>query len=284
MSVLKDIFLDTTMDGIRMLPFLFGAFLILEALERVSAGKQERLLRRVGWAGPAAGALLGCIPQCGFSVMAANFYSGGIISAGTLLSVFIATSDEALLILLGYPDRTGEILQLILLKIVIAIPVGYLVDIFLRKKITVPKAAGELCRDCRCHEEKSILMPALRHTLKVFLYLYAFTFVLNGAIELLGMERISAILLNDTVFQPVIATVIGLIPNCASSVILTQLYLAGAISFPSVAAGLCSGAGIGVLVLFKVNPHKGENMKILGCLAGAGILAGVFLQALMSIG
>ena len=274
MEMLIDVFTDAAIDCIKMLPFLFLAFLLIEALEHYSSDFTKKLMIKVDKAGPVVGAVVGCVPQCGFSVMAANLYSGGIITIGTLIAVFLATSDEAILILMGNPEHAGKIGILLLAKVIIAIVAGYLVDIFFKKEIAVPHHEGELCHDCGCHNHSSgIVKPALRHTGKIFLYLFVFTFILN-----LCIDRISAMMLGDTVFQPVIAALIGLLPNCAASVILTQLYLSGAISFASVIAGLCTGAGIGLVVLFKVNPDKKENVKIIAVLYGIAVAAGLILE------
>lgn len=261
-----------------MLPFLFAAFLVIEALEYYSGEFTARLLAGVGKAGPVVGAAAGCVPQCGFSVLASNLYAGGIISVGTLLSVFIATSDEALLIIMGNPGRGKDVVFLLLTKVIIAVIAGYVTNIFLSRRIEVPKECGTLCSDCGCEEDGGILKPALHHTVKIFIYLFIFTGLLNLCIEVLGIGELSTLLLGNTVFQPVIAAVIGLIPNCAASVILTQLYLNGAISFASVIAGLCTGAGIGLVVLFKVNRQRKENMKILAVLFAVGVAAGVVLE------
>lgn len=279
MEMIKDVILDTSFDCLKMLPFLFMAFILIEALEHYSSEFTEKLLVKVGKAGPIVGAVAGCVPQCGFSVMAANLYAGGIISVGTLLSVFIATSDEAVLIMLGNPGAIREVGSLLAAKVLIAIAAGYIVDIFLKNRISVPKASGNLCDDCGCHEEESgVLKPAWHHTVKIFVYLFIFTGILNLCVEIFGIKRLSAFLLGDTIFQPVIAAVIGLIPNCAASVILTQLYLSGAISFASVIAGLCTGAGIGLVVLCKVNRDKRENFKIIGVLLVIAVIAGVLLE------
>ena len=269
MEMLIDVFTDAALDCIKMLPFLFLAFLLIEALEHYSSDFTKKLMIKVDKAGPVVGAVVGCVPQCGFSVMAANLYSGGIITIGTLIAVFLATSDEAILIIMGNPEHAGKIGILLLAKVIIAIVAGYLVDIFFKKEIAVPHHEGELCHDCGCHNHSSG---------KIFLYLFVFTFILNLCIEVLGIDRISAMMLGDTVFQPVIAALIGLIPNCAASVILTQLYLSGAISFASVIAGLCTGAGIGLVVLFKVNPDKKENVKIIAVLYGIAVAAGLILE------
>lgn len=273
-----DIILDAVLDCLKMLPFLFGAFLLLEALEHHTSERVNRILAKAGNAGPAAGALFGCVPQCGFSVVAANLYSGGVITLGTLLAVFIATSDEAILILLGNPGQGGEILKLLATKVVIAITAGYAIDAIAKGRPHKKKDMGDMCRDCGCHEHHGILRPALHHTAKILVFLLIFTGILNFAVEMLGMEKISQILLADTLFQPLIAAFIGLIPNCASSVILTQLYLSGVISFASVIAGLCTGAGLGLAVLFKMNHDKKENIKILGVLYIISAAAGILLQ------
>ena len=279
MEMLLDVIIDTCLDCLKMLPFLFVAFLMIEALEHYSSEFTAKLLAKVGKAGPIVGAIAGCVPQCGFSVMAANLYAGGIVSVGTLLSVFIATSDEAILIILGNPDYIGEVGTLLITKVVIAIVAGYIIDIFFREKISVRKENGNLCHDCGCHNDHAgIMKPAWNHTVKIFVYLLIFTGILNLCIEVLGIDRLYAILLGNTIFQPVIAAIIGLIPNCAASVILTQLYLSGAISFASVIAGLCTGAGIGLVVLFRMNHNKKENFKILGALYVIAVIAGIILE------
>ena len=266
-------------DCLRMLPFLFAAFLLIEALEHYSGNLSAKVMEKVGKAGPVVGALAGCIPQCGFSVMAANLYAGGVVSAGTLLAVFLATSDEAVLILLGNPGRAGEVIRLLAVKVVIAIVAGYVADLLLKERLSSEKSSGNLCDHCGCHKEHAgILMPAWRHTFRLFIYLVLFTWGLNLVIEVFGIENLSAFLLGDTVFQPVIAALIGLIPNCAASVILTQLYLGGAISFASVVAGLSTGAGAGLIVLFKINRNRKENVKIMIMLYIRAVVAGLLLQ------
>ena len=276
--------MDAGTDVLKMLPFLLAAFLVIEALEHYSTEFTKKILKRVGSAGPAVGALAGCVPQCGFSVMASNLYAGGVISVGTLLAVFVATSDEAVLIMLGNPGQGKTILALLAVKVAVAVLAGYGVDSLLGKYISVSRENGNLCEHCGCHEHGAgIFLPALRHTVKIFFYLFFFTAALNLCIQTMGEERLSAFLLGDTWFQPAVAALIGLIPNCAASVILTQLYLNGAISFASVIAGLCTGAGAGLPVLFKMNKNRQESLKILAVLYGTGVLAGVLLKLAGSI-
>lgn len=274
--MIKDIFMDAGADTLRMVPFLLGAFLLIEALEHYSTEYTGKFLKKVGSMGPAAGAAAGCVPQCGFSVMAANLYAGGIISAGTLLSVFISTSDEAVLIILGSPGQERKLLPLLAVKVITAVAAGYAVDLLLGKYIAADKESGGLCEHCGCGKHNAgIVKPAFYHTIRISLYLFLFTGALNLCIQLVGMERISGYLLGDTWLQPVIAAAVGLIPNCAASVILTELYLSGVVSFAGAAAGLCTAAGVGMAVLFKVNHNKIENLKLLGILYVTGVIAGM---------
>lgn len=281
--MILDVLIDTMLDCLKMLPFLFIAFLLLEAIEHHAGQKISNALAASGKAGPLIGSVLGCIPQCGFSVFAANLYSGGIITLGTLLAVFLSTSDEAVIILLSKPDKGLEILKLLLIKVVIGIVAGYIIDLIMKFHPAKKKNVEELCNSehCHCHEHKGILYPAFLHTVKVLLFIFIFTGVLNLVIELIGIDKLSSILLHDTFFQPLIAALIGLIPNCAASVMLTELYLNGAISFASIVAGLCSGAGIGLIVLFRSNKNIKENLKIVGILYGIASLCGILLELVM---
>jgi hypothetical protein len=271
-------------DCIKMLPFLFVAFFILEAVEHYAQEKMEKALSGLRYGGPVVGALLGCVPQCGFSIIAAGLYSGGMITLGTLLSVFLATSDEAILILLGNPGAGKMILPLLCAKIGIAVVVGYLVDFVVwmcRKRSSgrcEEHSVEEICVNCGCHDHGGILKPALKHTVRIFFFLLLFTVIMDGAIEWAGTERISSILLKNSMFQPLLAALVGMIPNCAASVLLTELYIGGLISFPSVIAGLCTGAGLGIPMLCKVNHHKKENLRIILLLYGISVAAGMFLQ------
>lgn len=286
--MLLDILMDTVLDSVKMLPFLLAAFLLMEWLEKYSGEYMNRMLAKVGHAGPIVGALLGCIPQCGFSVVAANLYAGGILTPGTLLAVFLATSDEAVLILLGNPGRGQDILVLLGVKVLIGTVAGYLIDFLIPKRHDHEADMERICADCGCHEHGAvhehghggIVRAALHHTIRVFVYIFIFTGILSFAIELLGIERLSAILLGDSIFQPLIAAVIGMIPNCAASVMLTELYLNGAISFASVVAGLCTGAGIGLVVLFRMNEDVKENLKIVGLLYAVAAVSGVLLEVM----
>lgn len=272
-----DVLLDAILDSLKTLPFLFGAFLLMEAAEKHYGKHMDAILKKSKWGGPLAGSLLGCIPQCGFSVIASNLYAGGLITLGTLLAVYLSTSDEAIILLLADSSRGSDILKLMLTKVIIGILAGYVTDLIFFKQ-RQGRNMEQICSDCHCEEENGILKPALHHTIHLFSWLLVLTLILNVVMELTGSEQLSAWLLCNTVFQPVLAALIGLIPNCAASVILTQLYLSGAISFASVVAGLCTGAGAGLLVLFKMNKDKRENLKILSLLYVIGVLAGMILE------
>lgn len=284
-KILLHVFEHTVYDSFKMLPFLFLAYLLIEYIEYRKSHSIENILSRTGKLGFVAGALLGCIPQCGFSVLAANFYAGRIITAGTLVAVFVSTSDEAVPVLLANPESADIVLKLIFVKIIIALIAGFLTDLFLLRRLKQDKTSlseqihEDICFDCNC-EKHGILYGAFRHTLSVYVFIFVISFILNTAIELIGSERLASLLLTGTVFQPVIATIIGLIPNCASSVLLAELLISGAISFGSAISGLCAGTGVGILVLFKANKYTKENVYILLIVSLTGIISGLILQAL----
>lgn len=265
------------LDSLKTLPFLFLAFLLMEALEHYSGHMTDKAFGKAGKAGPVLGAVLGLVPQCGFSVAAANLYSGGVITLGTLLAVFLATSDEAVLILLGHPDSGALIGKLLAAKLVIGIAAGYAVDFFVKRKEN-EKQISDLCHNCGCHEAKGILRPALIHTARIFGWLFLITLVLNLVLEGIGTEQLAVFLGKDSFVQPFLTALIGLIPNCASSILLAELYLAGGLSFGAAIAGLCSGAGLGLVVLLRMDGNKKECLKILALLYGISVLAGIVLQ------
>lgn len=279
MTVFFDALLDGIIDTLKMLPFLFIAFLVLEAVEHFSEKHRDSFLEKIGSAGPLIGAVFGSLPQCGFSVAAANLYSGGIITIGTMLAVFLATSDEAVLLLLGNPGHAGTVLKLISMKIALGTVWGLLIDLLLARSSMKKNRIGEICEDCGCEEEESMLKAALHHTIEVFVYLLIFNCVLSVLLEMIGIAALSGILLKDSMFQPVLAALIGLIPNCAASVALTQLYLNHVLTFGSCMAGLLSGAGVGMAVLFQVNrKHMRENIKIVGILYACSAVTGILLE------
>lgn len=271
-----DLLLDALLDTVKTLPFLFGAYLLIEFLEHRASEKLTGVLTKLGPFGPVGGAVLGLVPQCGFSVAAANFYAGRLITPGTLVAVFLATSDEALPILLSHPGALPDLLMLLGVKLASGILFGLLTDLLWKR---LPHQETEhpfedLCRDCDC-EHHGIVRSALVHTVRIALFLLIVNLVLGGAIHLVGEDRISQVLLSGSVFQPLVAGLIGFIPNCAASVILTELYLSGSLSFGAVVAGLCTGAGLGLAVLFKYNRHWKENLLLTAVLYVGAVLTGL---------
>ncbi len=275
-DIFIDILKDSLIDAIKALPLLFLAYLVMEAVEHLNSEKMVQTLGNIGKAGPLVGALLGCIPQCGFSASASNLYAAGMITTGTLISVFLSTSDEALPLLLS-SQGTSIILPLLVSKVIIGIIFGFALDVLI-KKFGTPRKRHNICEHCGCNESDSILKPAIWHTFNILIFILILNIVLGCIIELLGTERISIILLNGSIFQPFAAAFIGLVPNCAVSVLLTKLYLAGSLSFGSLLAGLCSGAGLGLAVLLKSNHSKKENIHIVTILYLISALCGLVVQ------
>ena len=280
----------TLLDGLKTLPFLFLAYLLIEWLEHRAADRLEHALAgRRG--GPVIGAALGLVPQCGFSVAAARLFTGGLISAGTLAAVFIATSDEAVPLLLAHPDRWRDLLTLLVVKAALAIGGGYLLDALLRRPkqkphdfetihathahTDLPDYPGGACHhnDTCDGGVKAIVLEAVRHTLPTFLYMIATIFVFEVLIEALGEEAIASVLSRGGIWQSFAAALFGLVPNCAASVLLTQLYLSGGISFGTALAGLIPGAGAGILVLFK--GKKADSARILVFVTLLGAITGL---------
>ena len=265
MELFLDALLDALIDGVKMLPFLYLAYLLIEWLERHHGESIEGALAGGGRWGFIPGALLGCVPQCGFSAVASNLYASRVITPGTLLAVFIATSDEAIPLLAAEPSQW---------------------DIPLRHVLPHSLYGGYEghAEDVDCHEEheesSSIFMAALRHTLEIFVFILLFSFIISLLFEGFGEEPITAALSGMGIFQPMLTALVGLVPNCAVSVLLAQLYVQGAISFGSLFAGLTAGAGVGLAVLWRVNPSWKQNLFMTGLLWAVGAATGMLLQLL----
>ncbi|MDD3404117.1 MAG: putative manganese transporter [Hespellia sp.] len=278
--MIYEVFIETITDCMKMLPFLFVAFLLIEYVEHYSSAFTEKLLSRERYAGPAIGAVLGCFPQCGFSAVASSLYASGVVSLGTLLAVFLATSDEAILVMLGNPGHGKEVLSLLLAKIVIAVASGYVIDAVYLKKEHKHKDIHNMCHDCGCEHSHNIWRPALTHTVKLFVYIFLISFILELVLEMVGTETMSHIFLKNSMGQIFLTAIIGLIPNCGASVMLTELYLSGITSFAATVAGLSTGAGVGLLVLFRFNKPMKENFMIVGLLYGLAVAAGIILTVI----
>ena len=270
--MIQEVIYDSCIDSIRLLPFLFLTYLAMESLEHWTGGRMQEMIRKSGKAGPAFGSVLGIFPQCGFSTVAANLYAGRIVTLGTLIAVFLSTSDEMLPIMISQNVDISVIAKILFCKIFFALIAGFLVDFFFQKKRDLQ--IEHLCERHHCHCEKGIWRSAISHTWKIFLYIMVISFVLNLIIALIGEETLAAVVLDKPILGLFVAALVGMIPNCASSVILTQLYLGGVLSAGALMAGLLSGSGVGFLVLLRVNDDKRENLQIFLILYAAGVAAG----------
>ena len=275
---------ETLIDSVKLLPFLFITYLIMEYIEHKTNKHSKNTIRKSGKFGPLVGSFLGIFPQCGFSVVATNFYAGRVITLGTLISVYLTTSDEMIPIMISEAVPLWTILKILFVKLVIGIVAGFVIDFVLRlinknKKIEEENIV-DLCEHDHCHCEKGILKSSIHHTLSIFVFILIVTFIINTAIYFIGEENISNILLNKPIFGPIVSSLIGLIPNCASSVIITNMYLKNVINVGTMIAGLLVNAGVGLVVLFKTNKKIKENIAIICLLYIVGVISGIVLEFL----
>lgn len=276
-----DVILDTLLDTAKLLPFLFLTYLLMEFLEHRSGNATGRLLSRSGRVGPFIGGLLGIVPQCGFSAAAAGLYSGRVITLGTLLSVWLATSDEMLPILISQRVSGWFLLRLLAVKLTVGVVAGFAVDAVcsdFRKQEDSGARIEDICEREHCHCGDHFALSALRHTLRIAGFLLAISFALNTLVFFIGEERIASLILDRPVLGNLLAAVVGLIPNCAASVILTELYLSGVISIGSMMSGLLVGAGVGLLVLFRNNRPVRDSVRVLVILFAIGLLCGILID------
>ena len=277
-EVIWDALLDALIDGVKLLPFLFLTYLAMEWLEHKAGEKVNGWVRKSGKVGPLVGGVLGVVPQCGFSAAASNFYAGHVITLGTLLAIYLSTSDEMLPILLSEHVAPLLILKILGCKMGIGIAAGFLVDLIYRRKQPEHEHIHEICEHDHCKCEKSIWKSALVHTIKIALFILLIALGLNLVLELGGEKVLSGFLAGRTVLGPVLAGLVGLIPNCASSVVITQLYLEGTMGFGAMLSGLLVNAGVGLLILFRVNHSRKENFTVLGLLYAIGVFSGIVLS------
>lgn len=274
-----DAITDSLIDSVKLLPFLFLTYLVMEYLEHKAGEKMQQAIQKAGRGGPLLGGLLGIFPQCGFSAAASNLYAGRIITTGTLLAVFLSTSDEMLPIMISENVSALVILKILSVKIVVGVLAGFAVDFIFRdgkKEMRIE----HLCEQHHCHCENGIWKSALHHTVEIFLYIIFISFALNLLIGWAGEDVLGNMILNRPVLGEMAAALVGMIPNCASSVAITQMYLNGVLGPGALIAGLLSGSGVGLLVLFRVNDDHKENLKIMGVLYVAGVVGGLIVNCL----
>ena len=280
-SVFEEVFLHGLLDTLKIIPFLFLTYLLMEFIEHKASDKTQKLIKKSGKFAPVAGGLLGAVPQCGFSAAASNFYAGRVITLGTLVAVFLSTSDEMLPILISGKFSLFGIVTILLYKALIGILVGFSIDIFLR--LTRHKEEDididAICESDSCHCENGILRSALHHTVSIGFFVLLVTLLLNALIFFVGDEALRNVLYNKPVISHAIAAVFGLIPNCAASVALSDLFVEGFITAGTMISGLFSGAGVGLLVLFKTNRKRiKENLAVMAILVLTGFVFGLIFD------
>lgn len=274
---MKEIIIDTIKDNLKLLPFLFLTFLLLEYLEHKMSDKNKKKLEKSGRFGPFIGGLIGAFPQCGFGVAATNLYVARIITIGTLISVYLSTSDEMLPILLSEGTNIGIIVKLITLKVVIGIIWGIIIDFIFRSKIE-KNNIHDICEEDHCDCEHGIFKSSIKHTLNIALFIFIISFILNIIMEYYGMEKLEHIFLNNNILGSFVSSLIGLIPNCGASVVITELYLNNLLSLGSAMAGLLTGSGVALLVLFKTNHNLKDNIKIVSLVYILGVISGIIID------
>ena len=271
-----DIIQDTLLDTVKLLPFLFITFLIIEYIEHKINNK--KIITQSKKFGPFFGSLLGIIPQCGISASATNLYATRIITLGTLISVYLSTSDEMLPILIANKADTNIILKILGLKFIIGMISGFIIDLVLRKKEKLE--IKQLCEHdhCNCNHNHSIIKSALKHTISITLFIMVFSFIINIIFEYLGESFLENLFMKNTIFSYFLSSLVGLIPNCGASVLITELYINNTITLGATLSGLLTGAGIGLLILFKTNKNIKENITIISLIYLIGIISGILID------
>lgn len=283
-SVMEEVFLHGLIDTLKLVPFLFLTYLLMEFIEHKASDRVERFMQRAGRLGPAVGGLVGAVPQCGFSAAASNLFAGRVITVGTLIAVFLSTSDEMLPIMISGGIAPGKVALILVYKIVCGIIIGFGVDL-LHKLLHRPDEEiniDAICDEDNCHCERGIFYSALHHTLTISAFVLIITLVINALVYFIGTESLAAFMNSLPVVGHTVSALFGLVPNCAVSVALTTLYTGGVITAGTMMSGLFSGAGVGILVLFKVNKNIRQNLWITAVLVLSGIVFGLMFDFVFS--
>ena len=276
-----DCLLEALIDTLKVIPFLFLTFIVLEYIEHKFTDKNKKMLSKHKKYGPVVGGILGAIPQCGFGTVAANLFSARVITMGTLIAVFLSTSDEMLPIMISEQANIFLILKIIGFKLIIGIIIGYIIDLIYRKKQEKAEI-HEFCEHEHCDcEHDGILLSSIKHTIKIGLFILLANIIIGLLIFYVGEDKISSLLLHHNILTYLLSSLVGLIPNCAGSVIITELFLSNMITVGTLLAGLLTGSGIGILVLFRVNKNLKENLTILGILYFIGVIIGILVDLII---
>lgn len=278
---MTEIIIDSVIDSIKLLPFLFLTYLFMEWLEHKTGSAARNTIRIAGKLGPVWGGLLGVIPQCGFSAAASSLFTGRVITVGTLIAVYLSTSDEMFPIMISNAVPAATIIKILACKAAIGIISGLVVEYVythVLKQQEKEMDIHEICEEERCNCEHGLLSSALTHTLHVFVYIFLISLALNIIIGLVGEETLAGLFTGASIVGELIAALVGLIPNCASSVVITQLYLEHIIGTGAMMAGLLVNAGVGILILFRLNHDRKQNFRIIGLLYGLGVFWGIIIE------
>ncbi|MEG0076212.1 putative manganese transporter [Anaerorhabdus sp.] len=270
-----ELIIDAIIDTLKIMPFLFITYLVIEWIEHKASDKMAIGIQKTAKFGPILGSAAGLIPQCGFSSIASTLYVTRVLTLGTLISIYLATSDEMLPILISNSAPIDLIFKILSIKFIIGVVVGYAIDLVVKKGKKETIHIDAFCDDEDCHcEEEGIFISAFKHTIKISFYILIVTYLLNLVIANIHLEQLLLASPTLTVF---VSAVVGLIPNCAASIVITELYLEGLLGFGPMMAGLLTNAGVGLLVLFRINKNMKENFKIILLLLVIGIIAGLLL-------
>ena len=276
-----DVIQDGVLDTLKILPYLLITFIVLELIEHKLSHKNKEVLSKNKKYGPFVGSILGALPQCGFGAMASELFSSRVITIGTLVAVYLSTSDEMLPIMISEQVDILLVLKIIGFKVLIGIIVGLIVDLLLKRK-EEHEHIHDLCEEDHCACEKDgVIISSIKHTLKIGLFILIANLLINILIFKVGEESISKVLLNKNIFTYFLASLIGLIPNCASSVIMTELYLSKLITIVTLLSGLLTGSGVGILLLFRTNKNLKENFLILSIIYFTGIIIGMIVDLII---
>lgn len=275
--------LDAIVDTLKLIPFLIITFVILEYIEHKFSKKNQSILSKSKKYGPFLGGILGAFPQCGFSSMAANLFSAKVITVGTLIAVFLSTSDEMIPIMISNKVDIILLLKIISFKVVLGIVVGIIIDlIYKNKKSSNKTEIKEICNHehCSCNND-GIILSSIKHTIKICLFILLTNIIINCIIYIVGEDNVSNILLNNNILSYFLSSLVGLIPNCGGSIIITQLYLSKMITVGTMIAGLLTGSGVGILLLFRANKNMKENMSILSIVYFVGVITGIIVDIII---